>query len=430
MLYALLSSFLLILSFIPFPSHWVFVLCAFVPLMVGIERGRIGVIHVWIAGLLFWFSVLYWIPRTLNSYGHTGWPVAIAAYVALSLYLSLYFLLWGLWGRLVGWRALPFALAYVPLEWLRYRLIYGFPFFMLSHALADAPWLIQLAYPMTQWGADLSVVLFNWGLSSKRRLWLPLMLVAANLALWFSYTPPSLGVKVAIVQPNLGEREKWDPKLKKRNMALVQEMVKRACSSGVDLVVAPETTLPFIWGVDAQTFDFLKGVSGCPSHILMGVLAYKDGYINRAVLIHRGSVVAHYDKRILVPFGEFVPWRGIIGRVLKIALPADFRRGGTPPLLTFDHRTFFCGICYEMAFPHYIRRYRGRFQFMVNITNDAWFGRTIAPYMHLWSAVVRAVENRSYLIRSANSGISAVVDPKGRILLETPLFERGVWLYR
>ena len=424
---------LLFLSFVPFSGHWLLSLFAFSFLFRSLSAQGADPKRFWLLGIIFWALALYWIPPTLNSYGDTGWPLALVAYCALVFYLSLFFLVWGLACRRGLWMG---VFSYVLLEWLRVKLIYGFPFFVLAHSLADFPFLIQEASIFGQWGVSFKILSVNAALATKRRSFIlvALLFLIIDAFLWFSGGRMSSPVSVALVQPNLGEKEKWDPSMRERNVALVIDMIKEACGRGVDLVVAPETTFPFYWGIDKDTQRVLNETSSCSSHILAGVITYtykgeKPYFLNRAVLLRRGRIEGSYDKRILVPFGEFIPLRSLLERVLPIYLPMDFARGNAPPLIPMGNRKFLCGICYEMSFPGYVDGYAGEADFLVNITNDMWFGRTIAPYVHFWSSVLRAVETGRFLFRCANSGISAVVDPKGRVLKKTPIFERKILVY-
>ena len=429
-----LSAVLFFLSFVPFSFHWVLAYVALVPIFLAFEELRIR--DFWISGFLFWMLALYWIPRTLNSYGKTGWIVAFLAYLLLALYLSLYFVLWGVVFRIFRnvWVA---AFAFVLLEWLRLHLLYGFPLFFIAHTQADVPFLIQTASVGGQWLVGLGVLLVNASIARAKR-WLPLvvgLIIVANGVLYFGYKGYPLPVRVALVQPNLSEKEKWEPAKKMANIERVLKMVESACRADVDLIITPETAVPVYWKIDSETFYILKKLGGCSVPVVLGVVGVKfEGgepkYTNNMVVLEKAAEIATYTKRILVPFGEFVPLRKILVKVLPfIQFPADFVRGDKPPLVRLKDMSFVAGICYEMAFPNYIDRYAKKADFLVNITNDMWFGKTIAPYAHLWAAIFRAVETRRYLYRCANSGISAVVDPWGRVRKSLGLMRRGILFY-
>ena len=150
-------------------------------------------------------------------------------------------------------------------------------------------------------------------------------------------------------------------------------------------------------------------------------------FLNSAFLLSpQGSIVGRYDKVHLVPYGEYVPLRKMFPFISKLVVGVgDFRSGEGYNPLTMDGHKLGVLICYEGIFPEASRAYkRMGADLLVNITNDAWFGRTSAPYQHLSMTVFRAVENRLYIARSANTGISAIIDPTGRIVAQTELFER------
>lgn len=431
----LASGILLFLSFVPVAGHSLVAYFAFVPLFRRIETTRIK--HFFFMGAIFWFLTLYWIPRTLNSYGNTGWPLAVLAYVLLALYLSLFFLLWGIIGRVARGNLWILAASFVFLEWLRSRVLYGFPLFMLAHTQVDFSFALQVASLLGQWGVSLEVALFSV-LVARYRRFIPVYLAlffAVNGFLWLKTPEGNIPLKVAIVQPSLTEEEKWNPLMKEKNIETVVSMIKRACGTSPDLIITPETTFPFYWNVDSETYGVLESLEACPSYVLIGALSYepfKNSYrlVNEAVLVKGMRQIKSYRKHILVPFGEFTPWGNLLKKLFpKVSWPQEFLRGKEPPIFSIDGERFVCGICYEMAFPEYINAFAKNADFLVNITNDMWFGKTIAPYAHLWAAALRAVENRKYLFRCANSGISAVISPKGRILESLPLMKRGILVF-
>ncbi|MEO0278886.1 MAG: apolipoprotein N-acyltransferase, partial [candidate division WOR-3 bacterium] len=200
------------------------------------------------------------------------------------------------------------------------------------------------------------------------------------------------------------------------------------CNTGADLVVTPETTIPIFFGKEKElTQIVLEELKDCRSNIILGVIDYiEEGkirvYLNKAVHIKEGSVVAEYTKNILVPFGEYVPFRNILTELIKnVSWPEDFKEGDKLIPFNINGYVSVTPICYEICFPFYMAQYKK--EFIISLTNDMWFGKTIAPYLHLWAGSLRSVENRSYIIRSANTGISAIIDPKGYQLLATKLFE-------
>ena len=306
-----------------------------------------------------------------------------------------------------------------------------------SHALSDAPLLLQSASLLGQLGIALLIMLSNLGFSmlfmKDRR---GIILVAGSLLFMslpflekVDYEKKKL--RIAIIQPNIGEEEKWNPITKYRNIEKLTEMIKIACSYHPDIIVTPETTYPIYFSKDPLTKKVVDDLKDCSAHIIIGAIDYTVNakgerlYLNKALNIYKGSVLQEYTKNILVPFGEYVPLRGILTRLIKnVSWPEDFERGRDSVIFDVAGYKAITPICFEICFPEYIAK--GQKALVISLTNDMWFGRTIAPYLHLWAGIPRSVENRAYIIRSANTGISAIIDPKGRKELETPLFQETI----
>jgi apolipoprotein N-acyltransferase len=204
------------------------------------------------------------------------------------------------------------------------------------------------------------------------------------------------------------------------------------------LIVWPETAAPFFLRYDhALRARVLDIAAETGSHLLVGSpdrervwgVAGRERYFNSAFLLSPGGgLLDKYDKMHMVPFGEYVPLKSILFFVEKLAYGiGDFEPGRTYTIFQLPVGRFGVTICYEVIFPDQVRRYvKEGAEFLVNITNDAWFGRSAAPAQHLAMAAMRAAENRRYLIRAANTGISAIVDPQGRIVQASGIFEPAV----
>jgi len=240
---------------------------------------------------------------------------------------------------------------------------------------------------------------------------------------------------VALVQGNIRQDIKWDPQFQEETVKIYAELTHQVKSQHPDLIIWPETATPFFF---QDSFPFqsrileLSRQLGVP--LLFGAPAFdRDGpkikYFNSAFLISpEKKILGRYDKVHLVPFGEYAPLAGILGFTRDIiGAIGDFTPGAGVHNLTLPWGKFGVLICYEAIFPDLTRRFveQGA-QFLVNITNDAWFGRTAAPYQHLSMATLRAVENRVSIARAANTGISAVIDSSGRVLQSTDLFTREI----
>jgi apolipoprotein N-acyltransferase len=203
---------------------------------------------------------------------------------------------------------------------------------------------------------------------------------------------------------------------------------------GLGLIVWPETATPFFFQDPSHLSAVVRNIPKLTSDwLLFGSPSYLDEgsgteYMNSAFLLSPdGNVAGRYDKTHLVPYGEYVPLRRFFPFINKlVAGIGDFKRGDGVKALRIGRHDLGVLICYEGIFPEISRKYKENGAgLLVNITNDAWFGRTSAPYQHLSMTVFRAVENRTFLLRAANTGISAIIDPSGKIIKQTRLFERS-----
>jgi apolipoprotein N-acyltransferase len=211
-------------------------------------------------------------------------------------------------------------------------------------------------------------------------------------------------------------------------------MTRQAIAEGTDLVIWPESALPYTFELDHAAADSIRRIaSDARVPILLGSQQIERGvpakYYNSAYLVRPdGSTGEIYRKMHLVPFGEYVPLK----RILFFAAPlveavSDFSAGESAVLMTVDGHSISTAICYEIVYPDLVRRFvAGGSELLTTITNDAWFGDTSAPHQHFAQAAMRAIENGRYLVRAANTGISGIVDPYGRVIVQSRLFEPAV----
>ena len=237
--------------------------------------------------------------------------------------------------------------------------------------------------------------------------------------------------EVAVVQGNIDQGVKWDAGFQMLTTAKYKELSAKVVEQGVDLVIWPETATPFYLFHDkVLTKMVLQGIQDARVDFIIGspnvdLTAKEPVYFNSAYLIDAdGDVEGKYDKVHLVPFGEYVPFERWIPFIDKmVAQVGDFRAGRQGNTLMWKEHPVGMLICYEGIFSTLARAMaRNGAQLLVNITNDAWFGRTGAAYQHFSMAVFRSVENRRYFARAANTGISGFIDPNGRILATTELY--------
>ncbi|MDP2657019.1 MAG: apolipoprotein N-acyltransferase, partial [Candidatus Deferrimicrobium sp.] len=241
-------------------------------------------------------------------------------------------------------------------------------------------------------------------------------------------------VKVAIAQGGIDQTVKWDPENQLATLEIYGELTRKARDAGAQVVVWPETAAPFFYGWEAELSRRLDAIAvsgGIP--VIFGAPWFDPAaggkfYNSVFHMDARGVVLGRYDKRHLVPFGEYIPLRSVLFFLSKLtAGEEDFSTGTGPALVQVGGRAVAASICYEALFPALIREgVLGGAAWLVNVTNDAWFGDTVAPHQHLAMARMRCVEFRRPMVRAANSGISAIIDRDGGIAASLGLFRRGV----
>src|SRR5689334_9558442 len=428
----------------------------FVPLLYAI-RGRspanafrLG----WLTGFVFYLATTYWVGYTIRHYTSLPLPIIVGIVVIMAAALACYhgafaagLRVFERSGRDVVWLA---PALWVTLEWLRGWFFIGFPWGALGYSQYRFHDLVQIAEVTGVYGVSAVLVLFNVVVAEVlrergrdvRRL-LPglvtvtvLLVVLPALGRWRVATlarePVKGSMRVGLAQGNVEQDRKWDPTFQDETMRRYRTLTLDAAQAGARLVVWPETAAPFFFQEPGERRDeVLELAAEARTPLLIGSPAFRRTPTgleqrNRAYLIApTGEQVAQYDKIQLVPFGEYVPFRQVLFFVDQVVNAiATLAPGEDATVFSVPEGRFGVLICYEGVFPALTRRFvDGGADFLVNITNDAWYGRTSAPYQHLVQASFRAIENRVPLVRAANTGISAVVDADGRIRWQGPLFE-------
>lgn len=462
-LLACASGLLLTGSFPNIDAGWL-AWVALVPLLAAVKRlgwqKAFGVGFV--TGLVHYLTLIYWIAYTMRTFGHLPWPVCVSILVLLSAYLALFI---GAFAALVRWLAcgpaaalLVWPFLWVSLEYVRSFLLSGFPWELMGHSQYRALHLIQISDILGVYGISYLILFANsavflillsfsksdWnGAGVSRRL-----AVGAGLSglllmgfAWYygeqrmaetdHLSANASSLRVAVVQGNIEQALKWNPTFQQATIEKYLSLSQGIMDQHPELTVWPETALPFYFQYDAvPTAKVIDGIRRMNGFFLVGSPSFiRDGdrlaLYNSAFLIDpRGVVQGKYNKAHLVPFGEYVPlqrWLPFLGKL--VAQVGDFARGKTGDTIAWQNGRMGVLICYEAIFAYIARSMVANgADLLVNITNDAWYGRSSAPYQHFSMAVFRAVENRRALVRSANTGISGYIDPTGRISDETALF--------
>ena len=464
---ALLSGALMTAAFPRTGWFWV-AWAALIPLLLALRDVTIGTAFRlgWIAGMAHAIGLIYWLVHTMSAYGHLPLYVSVGVLLLFCAYLALYTALFCALAVHIGRtpvRALATApLLWAALEYLRSFVLTGFTWGYLGHSQYRWLTLIQSVDLWGVYGLSALIVLVNMALfllilsrSGKswqgmpvskalagRGLIVPVLCLTATLG----YGHLRLGqierlaaaapeLKVGLIQGNIPQAEKWDPAFQISSTKTYVQLSRQLAAQKPDLIVWPETATPFyLFHNGALTRMVQRGVRSTDCAFVIGSpTVQKDGdqlaYFNSAYLLKPdGEAVARYDKAHLVPFGEYVPlrkWLPFIGKI--VAQVGDFKAGQPGGILAYENHRIGPLICYDGIFPNLARAaVNNGADLLINLTNDAWYGVTSAPYQHLIQYVFRAVETRRSLVRATNTGISGYIAPSGRILDPTGLFETAV----
>ncbi len=437
------------------PLAWV----GFVPLLLAIRtrspRAAFGL--GWLTGLTFWLATCYWIVNTIGHYTAVPVPIATGVLVLMSSALAVYHGAFAAGFRWMEERGLPAIwiapALWVTLEWLRGWFFIGFPWAALGYSQWRFHDLVQIAEVTGVYGVSAVLVFFNVVAASilreRGRSVRPLFPALVVVTLLVTVLPmlgrwrtaslrdmPAVGqVRVGLTQGNIEQDRKWDPAFQGETMSRYRELTLAAARAGAELIAWPETAAPFFFQQAGPLREEMIDIAReAKVPIIFGSPAFRqtaDGTIqqlNRAYLLmpdgrERGS----YDKIELVPFGEYVPFARVLFFVSQMVTTAVGQIGAGVEHTVFElpSEKFGVLVCYEGIFPALTRRFIDEgADFLVNVTNDAWYGHTSAPYQHLIQGTFRAIENRVPMVRAANTGISAVIDADGRIRWQGPIFEQ------
>ncbi|MDD8025074.1 MAG: apolipoprotein N-acyltransferase [Acidobacteriota bacterium] len=417
-------------------------------------RPRQGFLLGWIAGAFFYGLLLYWIPNVPAHYGNLPWIVSILIDLLLVLILALTWALFGLGfaglRRRLGLPAFYVApFLWVALEYGLTHVLTGFPWGLLGLSQFKNAFFIQIAAITGVYGLTFLLVLFQSlftaSITYMKRLPFALgmiALAAVHIGGFLSLAkvvPGPQTFRAAVIQGNVSSDIDWAKAGAGKALALFEEhldLTRQARAQGAELVIWPEFTIPMCFNCDDPFGDRIENsligyVRESGTSLLLGTIERSGGpdaprYHNTALQLSPDRAPSKYAKMHLVPFGEYIPYRTVLGFVEKM-VPAV---GGLTPgqgrmLHSFREIPYGSPICYEIIFPDEVRRFvKKGARFLATITNDGWYGTSAAPHQHFAQAVFRAVENRRFVLRAATTGISGIIDPFGRVIRQSRLGER------
>ncbi len=450
-------AFILAITYLPLPFGFLAWFAMVRPLAILSElKGKSVFKAAYFYALMSNIFQLYWVAIVTP-------PGAVAAIIILSLYpaaiLAAFVKIYR-WRKLWGLMALPFL--WVGMEYFRSLSEFTFPWTDLSYSQGYYLTFIQIVSIIGSYGLSFILIMLNifvWQVFNKtNRLEKRVSSVIAFIGIitvvylygWINFPPyPEKGdFKVSLLQGNVDLETKWSSDTRDYNFMLYDSMAQAAAADSVDLMVWPETAAPCYPRLEPKYKKLIANTAiQSRAYQLVGAMEIAKSHgtertFNSAFQFSPdGNMSPAYNKVKLVPFSEHVPYQDYLPfltreflenyltfvKTYKVDWWSDFYPGDSAVVFETNKLTYSVLICYESAFPEYVREclLKGA-DFLVNITNDTWFGRSSGPFQHLRIAVFRAVENRVWIARCANSGISALIDPYGREIVREGLFKQKV----
>ena len=431
------------------PLHWlplaVVGVVAYVWLWETAPGPRSAFLRGWAWGIGHFAVGSYWILEAFSvppaQYELLGPPIVAGLAVILGFFpgLAAGVARWAVlrWPALAGRyrRLILLAIAWALTEWLRGHVFTGYPWNPLGHVWAFAPPLVQGAALFGVYGLGaLSFLVLAAPAAGWRASVAALVVIGLAGAGGLAVMGPIVadGPMVRIVQPSIPQSEKWRPDTRAQHLNKLIEMSRRDGFDQLAAVIWPETAPPFIIEPGSPALEVMAAAVPPRGYLLTGAARgtgrREEGVWNSLLVIDRaGAIVAHYDKVHLVPLGEYIPFHKQLAPVSGFIGRGSFEEGleratlGIPGLPSFSPV-----ICYEVIFPAAVTGPGERPRWLLNVTNDAWFGLSSGPSQHLASARLRAVEEGLPMIRAANTGVSAVIDAYGRVLASLDMMQEGV----
>lgn len=451
---ALLGGLLFPLAFSPFGFSFFSILALSLLFLAWLDARTPS--HAFAYGYVFGMGQFgfgtSWIYHSIHDYGGASVAEASSLTVLFCLVLSCYPACAG-WCAVRAWGnrrsfctvLIAFPSMWVIFEWVRSWFPTGFPWLQLGYAYLDTLMGKVLAPLFGVYGisataallAGVSTLVLRW--TSHEQFRHPLYWVGATVL--FSITLPAHSVHIewtqsagspflaTLLQGNISQDQKWRPGALSSTLAQYHDMTREHWSS--KLIVWPETAIPAFYHQIKQVFlePLSQEASLHGTELLIGIPFQKENapqtYYNAVLKL--GDTSTFYFKRHLVPFGEYVPWKPLLGWILeKLDMPlSDFTAGETRfPLLVAAGYPLAASVCYEDVFGEESLSGLPEAAYLVNVTNDAWFGDSIAPHQHLQMARMRALETGRWMIRATNTGVTAIIDDKGGVVKQAPLFEK------
>lgn len=466
--YSIISGVLLIFSFPNFfdlslngwPGYVAWI--SLIPLFLALHNKdfKASFILGFICGFIYFTGTLYWITL-IKELGPLSYPV----WAILSIYLGLYIGMFCLFLSFTNLLYAPFL--WISFEYLRGNLLSGFPWALIGYSQFKNNLLIQIASITGVYGVSFLIVFINTAiayfflnLSKGSRTFLVITIAVIMVIICYIYGGITLAgylakdeyeknvkiaenitkkINISVIQGNIEQEIKWSKENVDNTFKIYEGLTRKAAKGLPELIVWPETAVTVYLRYEKPYLDRVLNLSKeCNSDLLIGTpdalvsekMEIKESY-NSAFFISKDSkLIDTYTKMHLVPFGEFVPYESLFKFFEKWTVGFNKLTAGKNWTVFNGTDKFSVLICYEIIFPEISREFVNRnANFLVAISNDAWYRMSACPYQHFMVLPFRAVENRVNIVRSANTGISGFVDYKGNILAYIDIFQRGKLAY-
>ncbi len=434
------------LSFPPFSAFFLMPISLYLSFFLYYER-KYGNFKIFLLWWIAEFSILYWISYAIAHYGGVNSFIGLLPTILLTAYLALYPLLFFMLTAKVRESILfPLYSAsfWVILDYVKAHFLSGFPWEVIGYSVFPFKPLMNVGDLGGIYLIEFIIILFvsSFFTNKNKKRWIvysSLVLAAAiiygevDYLYWNHRIKKYPSLIAGIAQGNIDQSVKWDRSYIRRTLDIYFSLTDKLSKEGAKLIVWPETSVPFYFQSNPLSRRIKEIAKKDKSYLLIGAPAYtysgyKTYYLNRAYMISPdGEVLDYYDKVHLVPFGEYLPFEKYLKFVEKIIpMVGNMSPGKVIKPLPVENHQIGVLICYESIFPEISREMveKGA-EILSNITDDAWFGKTSAPFQHFSIAAFRAVEFKRFLVRSANTGISGIISPTGDIIKWTPIFKEA-----
>ena len=440
------SGGLAVLAFSPFNLWWMSIASLALCITLYISHPHANGFKVgFIYGLgLFGFGIT-WLFNSLYVYGQAPLVAAMSMVLLGVLVLSIFpAIVFQQYAKLLSYTAsvqiIGFVSLWVLIEWIRSWILTGFPWLTFGHVLVDSP-LRGVIPVLGTYGASAVIAFLSiisaLLISGRYKLCVKnlispiavIMICVAFLDIQWTQKAAQQPIKVAAVQANIAEELKWKRDLQQdivhRHIELSESYLDH------DVIVWPETAIPTFYDIAYQKYlaTYIEQLAQTKAQIVAGTFTRSltnDAIYNSIVKLSVPTQI--YSKQHLVPFGEYLPLRDLFFLFKRyVTIPAsNLSSGAGPSVMTLNDRPVGVSICYEAVFARDILPALPQAQWLINVTNDAWFGRSLAPYQHLQISRVRALETGRFMVRAANSGISAIINDHGKLIQSSELFATQV----